>query len=188
MKIPQPSALAFALALATTGAYAGDCPQNGNSPDKSAAATPTAPVPAQFFYYNPWADLMRMQAMMDHEFNAMNLMPAMFVPSPAYLPAVQASTLQRTSDGYRLDIPLPGYEAKDIKVRLDGEQLTISAETSHNGTTKVGQGNEQTMSSGSFAETLTLPGPVEASALKESFEKGVLSITIPARKAAGGPV
>jgi HSP20 family protein len=189
MKISQSSLLAISLALAAGAVQAGEC-----TPGADAAATPKSaaamPAPAHAVYYNPWADLMRMQAAMDSQFNAMNalLQPMLIVPQPNFAMSTPVSALQRTPDGYRLDIPLHGFKAEDIHVRLDGQLLAITAETSSSGTLKVGQQDEQSRSSRSFAETLTLPGPVEASQLQESFKDGVLTLTIPARKNSAGPV
>lgn len=185
MKISRLSLLGFSLALTAGSVYAGECSQRADAPGNPDAAA-SVPAPAHVFYYNPWADLMRMQAMMDSQFNALNALPIMFVPAPAYAPAVQASTLQRTPEGYRLDIPLSGFKSEDIKVRLDGQLLTVSAQASSSGTVKVGQRDEQ--SSSSFVETLTLPGPVLAQELKQSFKDGVLTLTLPAQKNPPGSV
>jgi HSP20 family molecular chaperone IbpA len=187
--IAKPSLLAFALALAAGAVHAGEC-----TPSASATVKPQAsaamPAPAQAVYYNPWADLMRMQAVLDSQFNAMNAlwMPAMFAPPTAFAPVsafalpTPVSALQQTRDGYRLEVPLPGFKAEDIHVRLDGQLLAITAQTSS--TVKVGRQDGQSRSS--FAETLTLPVPVEAAELKQSYENGVLIITLPSRKGAAG--
>ena len=180
--ISKPSLLVFALVLAAGAVHAGEC-----TPSASAAAKPRAaamPVPAHAFYYNPWADLVRMQAVLDSQFNAMNAlrMPVMSAAPIAFAFPTRVSALQQTQDGYRLEIPLPGFKAEDIQVRLEGQLLAITAETSS--TVKVGQQDGQSRSS--FAETLTLPGPVQASELKQTFENGVLTITLPSRKGAAG--
>ena len=176
--ISKPSLLAFALALAAGAVHAGEC-----APPAAATVKPQAaamPVPAPAFYYNPWAELMRMQVLLDSQFNAMN---ALRMPVMSAAPiAFAVSALQQTQDGYRLEIPLPGFKAEDIQVRLDGQLLAITAETSS--TVKVGQQDGQSRSS--FAQTLTLPGPVQASELKQTFENGVLTITLPSRKGAAG--
>ncbi len=181
--ISKPSLLTWVLALATGAVHAGECPPSGNAqamPQASAAM----PVPARPFYYNPWgnpwADFARMQALMDRQFNAMNTLPVMFVPLPTLDLPTPVSTLQPTQEGYRLQLPLPGFKAEDIHVRLDGQVLTITAETTN--TVKAGEQEAQSRSSRAFAETLTLPGPVKASELKESYENGVLTITLPGRK------
>ena len=191
--IAQPSLLALAIALAAGGAQAGECTQRADT-----AVMPLAAVsaPVQVIYYNPWGDFLRIQALMDRQINALNalwqpmnldpqaigLVPLSAMPIGA-LP-LRVSTLQPTADGYRLQLPLPGYKADDIHVRIDGQLLSISAATEN--TVKVGRQDEQSRSS--FAETLTLPGPVQASEVKQTFENGVLTLTIPSQKSAAGKV
>jgi len=121
-----------------------------------------------------------MQAALEHQFDAMNALPLKFAPPPAFMMPTLVSMLQHTQDGYRLEIPLPGFKAEDIHVRLDGQLLSITAETAS--TTKVGQQEAQSWSSRAFAKTLTLPDSVKASKLKQSFENGVLILTFPDRE------
>ena len=182
-QILKPSLLALSLVLPVASSHAEDCTANQ-------VAKPQAAAKGDIVYYNPWADLMRMQAAMEREFSAMNAplwMPVLFAPPPmAYTLPVQGSTLHHTPEGYQLELKLPGYKAEDIRVRLDGRLLTVTAQASSNDTVKVGQQSEQSRSSRSYAETLTLPGPVQASGLKESFKDGVLTVTVPDRKGADG--
>ncbi len=179
--ISTPSILALSLALAAGGAYAGECPpQAGATANPQSAAA--MPAPTHAFYYNPWADFMRMQAALESPFGAMNPLwvPVMFVPPPSFAVPTRISALQQTKDGYQLAIPLPGFKPEDVHIRLDGQLLSISAQASS--VLKVGQNDEQSTSRRAFAETLTLPAPVKASELKESFKDGVLTITLPGQK------
>lgn len=123
-----------------------------------------------------------MQAALEHQFDAMNAVPVMFVPPPAFMMSTPVSMLQHTQDGYRLEIPLPGFKAEDIHVRLDGQLLLLSIIAETASTTMVGQQEAQSWSSRAFAKTLTLPDSVKASKLKQSFENGVLILTFPDRK------
>ena len=161
------------LALATGNLHASECSQRGNAP---ASPEVSAPAPAHAYYYNPWAELMRMQRLMD--LNTLNALPMMYVP--ARTPAAQASVLQRTEEGYRIDIPLPGFKAEDIRVRLEGLLLTVSAHTSSKALS--GLSDEQS----SVALTLTLPGQVAAEEMKQRFKDGVLTLTLPSSKNATG--
>ncbi len=181
----QTSMLALALALTAGAVQAGDCAPSADKAQKPDTAA-AMPAPGQVYFYNPWSDLMRMEAALENPFgpfNSMNALwqPMMFAPPMAYPMPTRISTLQKTKDGYQLDIPLKGFKPEDIHVRLDGQLLTISAQTANSDTVKVGQQDEQSRSSRSFAETMTLPGPVQASQLKENFKDGVLTLTIPAQ-------
>jgi len=178
--ILKPYLLALLLLLPAVSSHAGD--------DVGEQATKTAPPTME--YYNPWLDFIHMQAAMDREFNAMAMplwMPVAYFPQTAMMaPAVQDGTLKRTDGGYQAEFKLPGYKPEDIHVRLDGRQLTVSAESSSQSTTKVGEQSEQSQSSRSFAETMTLPGAIQASGLKESYKDGVLTVVVPGGKDAAG--
>ena len=162
----------LALALTTGNLHAAECSQHTDAPASPEATTPT---PAHAYYYNPWADLMRMRTLMDINMNAL---PMLYVP--AHPPVAQASVLQRTEEGYRIDIPLQGFKAEDIRVRLEGRLLAVSAHTSSKA--PAGKLDEQS----SVALTLTLPGQVVAEEMKQSFKDGVLTLTRPSRKEPAG--
>jgi HSP20 family molecular chaperone IbpA len=178
--ISQSCLLAFLLATAAGTVQAGDCPDRDAAAPGNQAHSTSTPIPAQAFYTSPWDELIRMQAALERQFESLNAMPVMFVPTPPFMMMpTSVSALQHTQDGYRLEIPLPGFKPEDIHVRLDGQLLSITAESAS--TTKVGEQDMQSRSSQTFAETLTLPGLVKASKLKQSFENGVLILTFPGR-------
>jgi HSP20 family molecular chaperone IbpA len=198
--ILKPSLLALALTMPMAASHADD-----STAKQPAKQTPKAEATAKgdAVNQNPWNDFMRMQAEMMREMNAMNAsmwMPMMltppiafaptmvFPPAPASfaMPTVQSSGVKRTDTGYQLQLRLPGYKPEDIRVRLDGQLLTVSAESSSDRTVKMGQQSEQSQSSHTYAEAITLPGPVQASGLKESYKDGVLTITVPSRKSDNG--
>jgi HSP20 family molecular chaperone IbpA len=174
--VSQSFLLASLLAAAAGSVHAGDCPErNATVPGNQAQSMP-APATAQVFYASPWAELVRMQAAMERQFEAMNALPVLFVPPPTFVMPTPVSALQHTQDGYRLEIPLPGFKQEDVHVRLDGQLLSITAETASK--SNVGDQDMQSRSSRTFAETLTLPSSVKATKLKQSFENGVLILTL----------
>lgn len=180
MAILTPSLLALSLALPAASSLAGEC-----TAAPGAAASASNPV------YDPSPEVMRMQAALVREFDALASspvwLPIMYVPATAVTPPVlQGGDLQRTAEGYQLEFKLPGYRPENVHVHLDGHVLTVSAESSSRGTVQVGQQPEQSLTRSAFAQTLTLPGAVQASGLRESFQNGVLTIRIPAVKTSAG--
>jgi len=179
----KPTLLTLALAATAGAVFAAECAPNAEVTLSTHALAPN-PDP-QIVYVNPMADLLRMQAMLNQQLLGSFWMPVMLPPTAALqMPAVTPALL-RTQDGYQLSLPLAGFKPEDIHVRLDGRTLTISAQTSGSGSFKVGQGTEQSQSLRSFAETLTLPGPVQAAALKQSFQNGVLTLSLPSQASSG---
>jgi HSP20 family protein len=192
LAVLKPSLLAAALAAVAGGAIAKDYPSDPGirANTQASAAMPDTAI-GNVIYVDPFADLARMQASMAREFNAFNAMngfwiPVMIAPPVDFAIPTQTSSLQRTKDGYQLQVRVPGFKPEDIHVQLNGQLLTISAQDSTKETYKVGNQPEQTMSARSFVQMLTLPGPVEATGFKQSVQNGVLTITIPSAKAAPG--
>jgi HSP20 family protein len=184
----KPFLLAFALAAFAGGACAKECTSDPGPQDNSQGSTATAqPATANIVYFNPFPDLMRMQAAMDREFNALNTMwvPVLMAPPVDFAMPMQTSVLHRTANGYQLRINLPGFRPEDIHVQLNGRFLNITAQESTDGTYKVGNAPEQSMSMRNFSETLTLPESVEASGMKQNVQNGVLIITLPSNEKAG---
>jgi HSP20 family protein len=192
LAILKPSLLAVALAAFAGGAFAKDCPADpGIRAHTRASAAMPDPATGNVTYIDPFADMARMQASMARELNAFNAMNelwmrVMMAPPVDWAIPTQASSLQRTKDGYQLQVRVPGFKPEDIHVQLNGQLLTISAQDSTKETYKVGNQPEQTMSARSFVQVLTLPGPVEATGFKQNVQNGVLTITIPSTKAAPG--
>ena len=87
-------------------------------------------------------------------------------------------------DGYRVKADLPGVKKEDIKVNSDGNQVSISADTSsqstHEGATTICAERAW----GQFYRSFTLPQAVDDAAARAEFKDGVLQLELP--KKAGG--
>jgi HSP20 family protein len=74
---------------------------------------------------------------------------------------------------------IPGVDVKDIDVTVDGDVLTLS------GSRKLWElGNDegyhrQERAHGSFSRAVKLPFRVDSAAVEASYEKGVLTLTLP---------
>lgn len=141
--------------------------------DSDPSLEPPASIRGQ---WDPWSDMRRMQAQIDHVFG--RYFDALQIPAPGDTAKV---TLKQQGDDYVVKAAIPGAKEGDIKVNLDGRLLSISSEaqstekqTAQNGAVT----SEETYSS-AFEQAFTLPGPVNASGMKSDFKDGVLTVTIP---------
>jgi HSP20 family protein len=92
---------------------------------------------------------------------------------------VPAMDLVETDGEYVLRADLPGLTENDVSIELDERVLTISGERkSEHEERKEGYYRIE-RSSGSFSRSLTLPEGVDASAIKASFDHGVLEVRVP---------
>ena len=79
---------------------------------------------------------------------------------------------------YVLDLSLPGYEAKDISVEVNGSTVTISGNHKESAEKKDARYYRRELRSGSFMRSVTLPQDVDADMVEASLEKGLLTISL----------
>lgn len=67
-----------------------------------------------------------------------------------------------TDEGYAFAIALPGFKKGEIKVSVEGQQLTVAATSEKKGT--------------SMSRSITLPSDVDTSSIEATLEDGVLTV------------
>lgn len=84
------------------------------------------------------------------------------------------------SDGaleVRMDIP--GMEAKDIDIQVNGNLLTISGERKEEKEEKGKTYHRIERRTGSFSRSVTLPCPVKDEAVDAQYKSGILTVKLP---------
>ncbi len=84
-----------------------------------------------------------------------------------------------------ITVELPGLEAKDVGIELQGNTLLLSGEKKQESERKERDYYRLERSWGSFRRMVDLPAEVEADQADATFRNGVLKITVP--KKAGLP-
>ena len=79
---------------------------------------------------------------------------------------------------------LPGINPNDVRLNLQGNTLTVSAERKERRETKEVNYLQREFSYGAFERTLTLPEGVEADKLNAEYQNGLLEISAPITSAA----
>lgn len=83
--------------------------------------------------------------------------------------------------GFTFKFDMPGVSKKDLKVEIDGNILSVSAErTEEKNDGKKSRYSE--ISYGSYQRTFTLPESTDASKIDAKFDNGVLTLTLPKNK------
>jgi len=98
------------------------------------------------------------------------------------MPAVNVS---ETETAYEVEVATPGMKKEDIKVDLDHNVLTISAETESEKEEKTENGKKVTrreFSYSSFKRSFTLPENVKAEEIGAAYEDGVLKLQLPKKE------
>ena len=74
---------------------------------------------------------------------------------------------------------LPGIDAKDVDVSITGDRLTIKGEKQQEKEEKEESCYRSERYYGAYQRVIDLPTPVEEDKTEATFDKGVLTITIP---------
>ena len=119
----------------------------------------------------------RMDDLFGEFFRRMGRMPAL----PAELPQDIRLDVTESDKAYTVKAEMPGARKEDIRVSLDGNQLTIAAEVRRDTEKK-----DRETTQGSIARGLTLAYEVDESQAKAKYENGVLEMTLPKRREAQG--
>jgi HSP20 family protein len=103
-------------------------------------------------------------------------------PTVASAPArrfAPATDLIESDTHYILRADLPGLSEDDVNIEFEGNVLSVSGERKSEHEHR-GQGYYRVERSyGSFRRSLRLPDGVDGEAIKATFDKGVLEITVP---------
>lgn len=92
--------------------------------------------------------------------------------------------VSETETEIHVSAELPGLDEKDIEVELADDRLTIKGEKKQEKEEKKKNYFLQERTYGSFQRTVQLPAGVDAGKTKASFDKGVLTVTVPKTAAA----
>lgn len=141
-------------------------------------------LPPSFMDEDPWDafDQMsqRMSGLMRH---ALMFGSPLFqkMPQGAGFDFTPAVDLEETKDAYIVKSDLPGLEKDKIDLTVKENVLTIEGvrETTNKTEDQESGYYAQERSYGSFARSLSLPGPVDESKITAVYKNGVLTITLP---------
>ena len=102
--------------------------------------------------------------------------PSMGAFTEEWLPSADIS---ETRKNFIVKAELPGLDAKDVKVSLSGDLLTIKGEKKKEEEEKDEHHHFIERYSGSFQRSFQLPTSVKGDKVEATFDKGVLKVTIP---------
>jgi HSP20 family protein len=118
---------------------------------------------------NSFDDVFSFQRDVDRLFNQFwNDLPTRTAASPS--PSFHVNA---TEDGWRVDVPLPGIDPKDVALEVAGNNLTIRAEA-------PSDGKDQNVSR--YEQTLMIPQFLDLEKLSASHRHGMLRLTLPLKE------
>jgi len=134
----------------------------------SQALTKTSTLFPSFFddFFKPWREW-------THDFNGGRSFAALTVP---------AVNVSEDKDAYKLSMAAPGMKKGDFKIDLDGNVLTISAETEERKEEKDDKYSRQEYNYSSFTRSFNLPDAVSKDKIDARYEDGVLKLKLPKKE------
>jgi HSP20 family protein len=128
--------------------------------------------------WEPVRELGTIQSEMNRLFNSFFDTPTHSSGAPLrrYIPAMD---LVDTGEAFVLKADLPGLSESDVSIEVEDNVLTISGERKSEHEDRKGGYYRVERSYGSFRRALTLPEGVDPEAVKATFDKGVLAVTVP---------
>ncbi|MGZ6480281.1 MAG: Hsp20/alpha crystallin family protein [Bdellovibrionales bacterium] len=87
--------------------------------------------------------------------------------------------LNENKSSYIMKFDMPGVKKDDVKIELDGNQLTVSAERREEKKSEDHRSRYSEISYGSYQRSFTLPSAVDDKKVDAKFENGELTLTMP---------
>jgi HSP20 family protein len=88
--------------------------------------------------------------------------------------------LSETDDAYQVKAQIPGVNKDDIKVKIDGDTVSISAETKQQKEEKKnGKVIKSEFQYGAASRSFSLATDVDAAKAEAKYENGILQLTLP---------
>jgi HSP20 family protein len=116
--------------------------------------------------WSPFEDIFNFQREADRLFNHFwNELPARSL-RPAANPWFHVHT---TEDSWRLEIPMPGIDPKDVSIEVAGNAISVRAE--QNGGDRDGEAR--------YEQTMTVPQFLDLDRISAAHRHGMLELTLP---------
>ncbi len=90
-----------------------------------------------------------------------------------------AVNIAETDQNFTLYFAAPGFTKEGIKVKLDGDTLTVSAEAKAENAEVKENFKRREFVHTSFSRSFTLPDTIDGEKIEGKYENGILSVVLP---------
>lgn len=119
--------------------------------------------------WSPFDDVFNFQREVDRLFNQFwSDLPTRTAAGSS--PSFQVNT---TDDGWRIDVPMPGIDPKDVNLEVAGNTLSIRAEL---------PSDDKNTSATRYEQTLSIPLFLDLEKLSASHRHGMLRLSVPLKE------
>jgi HSP20 family protein len=133
--------------------------------------------------WEPFREVSTLQDRMNRLFSEQfaNLGTEESLAAGSFVPAVD---VYEDEHAIQLKFEVPGLDEKEIDIRLENNLLTVKGERKIEKETKEENYRRIERRYGTFTRSFTLPTTVSSESVKASYDKGVLTISLPKKEAA----
>jgi HSP20 family protein len=89
-----------------------------------------------------------------------------------------AANVSETDKEYKIEVAIPGFKKEEVKVNLENEVLTISAENKSEKEEKAKRYTRKEFFYGSSTRSFQLPKAANAEKIEAKYENGLLKLAI----------
>jgi HSP20 family protein len=90
-----------------------------------------------------------------------------------------AVDLTEQENAFVMKVDIPGLEAKDLNIQVQGDTVTVSGERKEEKETKEKTLYRMERRQGAFSRSVTLPCSINADEVAAEYLSGVLTLTLP---------
>lgn len=99
-----------------------------------------------------------------------------------------AANVSESEAAFEIELALPGFNKEDLKIELDKNRLTLSAEQKQDETKETKNYSFREFNSSSFSRQFVIPRSIDTEHIEAKYDNGILFVTLPKKKEAIDPV
>ncbi|HEY0977064.1 MAG TPA: Hsp20/alpha crystallin family protein [Flavobacteriales bacterium] len=84
-----------------------------------------------------------------------------------------------TQDGFKLELQVPGFSKEDLKLNLEKDELTVSAEKKNEALSEGVRYTRREFQSASFKRSFRVPENIAVERIVADYSNGILTVTLP---------
>lgn len=89
-----------------------------------------------------------------------------------------ATNVKENDKEFKIELAAPGYKKEDIKINLENDVLTISAETKQEKNDENEKFTRKEFSYNSFSRSFQMPSTADGENVNANYEEGILKLTV----------
>jgi HSP20 family protein len=126
--------------------------------------------------WDPFNDMLTLREAMSQLFEESYVSPTTARSGKGFVPALD---LSETTDGYQVEVAVPGLKPEDLDVTVENNVLTIKGTLNRASEDRQRNYHRIERRYGSFQRTIALPSTVKADGIAAELNNGILRLEIP---------